>query len=492
MNHFASDATSSSSSTSSDTPSFSTFSFLHNQSQQLFDVPMPTVNGGYSHTTASKAKISQANKGREPWNKGRSHGEDVKARIAAGVRAKNRERFLQKLQSLNMTEAEYERQEKEKQDRVEADRSARRTEHGGYRPTEETRQKISQVLKTKYANGTFHPRKVDPTKVRRGFTHTAETRAKISASLRQRWEHDASYRANMERKTKQINQQASVRQKISESLKQKWQDPDFRRDMMMKMANRTMSETSYGQTRPLEHRAKISASMKQKWQEEEYRNKALATMMARRGSRPPKAPSSSTRPKTAASHSQKRPRKKRVLQDYGDDHQTVVRLMQPLEHARDKVGNVVKLRPVKQLVVEDEDYDDDTVIVPAVAKTRSEKVKAAEASAVKTIPVSTDAAIATPDSMPDHVDTGAGDDDTAVVADKKPLKDGSVSRLRQERRDLYDLLYGDEDEDHPKIPKNYDDDEMAEPPTMLRHSPQLLMLGDEDLDEFDPYGLQDS
>ena len=61
------------------------------------DVPMPTVNGGYSHTNASRAKISAANKGRTPWNKGKARSEETRARIAAGVRAKNRQRFLEKL-----------------------------------------------------------------------------------------------------------------------------------------------------------------------------------------------------------------------------------------------------------------------------------------------------------------------------------------------------------------------------------------------------------
>jgi NUMOD3 motif len=72
------------------------------------DVPMPTQNGGYSHTKASRAKISAANKGNTPWNKGQQRSAEVKARIAAGVRAANRQRFLQKLLELNMTEAQYE------------------------------------------------------------------------------------------------------------------------------------------------------------------------------------------------------------------------------------------------------------------------------------------------------------------------------------------------------------------------------------------------
>ena len=65
---------------------------------------------------------------------------------------------------------------------------------------------------------------------------------------------------------------------------------------------------------------------------------------------------------------------------------------------------------------------------------------------------------------------------------KKPKeKDGSVNRLREERRDLFDLLYGDEDD----VKKDTDGDEDY----MLSQSSSRL--GDEDLDTFDPYGLDD-
>lgn len=456
---------------------------------------MPTVNGGFTHTTASKAKISKANKGREPWNKGRSHAEDVRARIAAGVRAKNRERFLEKLQAMNMTEAEYERQQKEEQDKIEAERRSRRTESGGYRPTDETRQKISQVLKTKYANGTVQPRKVDPTKVRRGFTHTPETRAKISASLRERWAADPQYRANMEEKTKRLNSLIDVRQKISETLKQKWQDPDFRQEMLLKMANRTSSGSGSGSTRGSEHRAKISASMKQRWQDEEYRNKALANIMARRVARPPKperSPSSQTR--TSRSKSVKKSR------SYDDsDDQMAVRMVQPLEHPRLRAEKkMMKKKLAKALAEQEEDESDDgVVVVPVVAKSKP-KPKTTTRAATTTMTTLPKTGLT--DSFFERLDGNdeSGNDAESAIDEppsdnKKQPKDGSVTRLREERRDLYDLLYGDEDEDHPGRPKiDLDDtyDTMVEVPSILRHSPQLLMLGDEDLDEFDPYGLQ--
>ena len=67
-----------------------------------------TVAGGYAHTNQSKIKISKANKGNVPWNKGKERSALQRAKIAAGVRARNREALLQKLAVLGLTEDEYE------------------------------------------------------------------------------------------------------------------------------------------------------------------------------------------------------------------------------------------------------------------------------------------------------------------------------------------------------------------------------------------------
>ena len=45
-----------------------------------------TAAGGRPHTTASKAKISAANRGKEPWNKGGSHSEETRRKIAEAAR----------------------------------------------------------------------------------------------------------------------------------------------------------------------------------------------------------------------------------------------------------------------------------------------------------------------------------------------------------------------------------------------------------------------
>lgn len=58
--------------------------------------------------------------------------------------------------------------------------------------------------------------------------------------------------------------------------------------------------------------------------------------------------------------------------------------------------------------------------------------------------------------------------------------------MREERRDLFDLLYGDEDDMN-------DDDDGDTGKLLSDSSPDRvdILLGDEDLDAFDPYGLDD-
>merc|ERR1711924_144400 len=104
-----------------------------------------------------------------------------------------------------------------------ADRRARRTVNGGYRPTEETKKKISRILKEKHARGEVKRRsKISPEKVRKGFTHSEETRMKISQSLRKRWQDDEGFQKRMKASN---NTREKTRKRISESLKKKWQDP---------------------------------------------------------------------------------------------------------------------------------------------------------------------------------------------------------------------------------------------------------------------------
>lgn len=82
------------------------------QRQKVYDGDHPssarrTNRGGYAHTKESRLKISEANKGNQPWNKGKNRSSDDKAKIGAGVRARNRLILLEKLKGWNMTEEDY-------------------------------------------------------------------------------------------------------------------------------------------------------------------------------------------------------------------------------------------------------------------------------------------------------------------------------------------------------------------------------------------------
>lgn len=91
------------------------------------------------------------------------------------------------------------------------------------------------------------------------------------------------------------------------------------------------------------------------------------------------------------------------------------------------------------------------------------------------------------------------DDDSVTRAKKKKKEnkqkrlsnepEGSVNRLREERRDLFDLLYGDEQFDDTDDVDGEDSD--ANVDSLLDRLPSRFDLGDEDLDSFDPYGLDD-
>jgi hypothetical protein len=427
------------------------------------DVPQPTANGGYSHTKSSRAKISAANKGKTPWNKGKPRSPEVKARIAAGVRAKNRLVFLKKLEDMGLTEEQHEAKKNEARRIKEADQLARKTANGGYRPTEETKKKISRILKEKHANGEVKRRsKTDPTKVRKGFTHSEETRKKISQSLRKRWQDDEGFQEKMKLS---MNSRESSRKRISESLKKKWQDPEFRRDMMEKMSKRKSGKNAMSYDK--EHRRKISESMKLKWQDADYREKTLSSIKKSAETRKvtaspsPKKSRESTKTKTKRKSSGIEELKPMTVTDVSDRKAA-------------KKKRVTRKKPTTKKVIND-DVGEDVTLVKAVRKPSNQQDK------VKGVTAST--------KTSNSIKLSSEDKPTVEKKKnkkKKKEKDGSVKRLREERRDLFDLLYGDED--------GTNDDNDNDAGKLLSDSSSDMgdtLFGDEDLDTFDPYGLDD-
>lgn len=435
---------------------------ISTDSSAASDTPLPTENGGYTHTTASRAKISAANKGKTPWNKGKQRSEEVKQRIAEGVRRKNREKFLNKLEELGLTEEEYEQQKKEERRAKDAERKSRRTEKGGYRPTEETKQKISKILKEKHAKGEIKKRKYNGP-FRKGFTHTKETKEKIGETLRKKWAEDPEYAATMRLSSSKDNS-PSARQKISQTLRDKWKDPEFRERMMKAMRGRKSKSSAASKAQ----REKISVAMKKKWQDANYRKKAIDGMEKYRDNLPPK------------------PQKAKITRTSPTAVDRIVALTPMTKRAKKTKTSKVKVKVSSATAG----------VSKAKKKKAAKKKKIAKKKSKVTLAV-----------------TAKKKDGPAVVKEKKKeLKkdDGDISRMREERRDLYDLLYGDEgdsscDEEESVIEspaagvldldllakEEVDDPKKGEPEGLSSFYTSTSDLDDDDLDDFDPYNLDD-
>jgi NUMOD3 motif len=488
------------------------------------DFPRLTERGGYTHTTASRAKISLANKGKEPWNKGRPRSPEEREKIAQGVRARNREKFLLRLNQLNITEEQYIQQQELAKQQCEAQKLARRTPNGGYRPTNETRQKISSILREKHAKGEISSRRsaVDPSRVRRGFTHSASTKEKIAASLRDRWANDTEYRSRMLAKTQAGTTTEETRRKISQSLVEKWQDPSFRVDMIQRMKKGAADSRSVGRnsdstsdtgdddsaSRSESHRQRISAAVKAKWQDPEYRERALAGIAKRKAERAAMSPPSSVKgtsgsprltdkPDSSRNHARRstsmvkntaalpkpppaldEPASTAAKESHERAHGTASMMLvsrkgrPPSAHsekADSASGSIVEVLPLKE--VSRPPRTGNALIASVMASTTSTNLK-----------LSKDDEIASRATRR----RGLKQSKSVPVTDSQDNSD-SVEKLLAKRRDLDELLYG-EGSQHDGTHNNEADDLILQ--VGARSFSSVFQLGDEDLDDFDPYGLE--
>jgi len=431
------DSSSESLSVNGDEPATSTGSVTvpdrYRDDPSIPDAPMPTVNGGYSHTKASRAKIAAANKGKTPWNKGKHRSEEVKARIAAGVRRKNRERLLKKIADMGLTEEEYNAQKKEEKRKKEAERRARKTEKGGYRPTQETKDKISAILKEKWARGEVKKRAPSTGQRRKGFKHSEETKQKIRDSLRERWANDPEYRAKKEESARRQNTSASSREKIAKSLKKKWEDPKFRAYMMEKMKQRKKPAKVSD-----EHRAKISEAMKKKWQDEKYRTKTVDNI------RKAAARNVGSRPATAGRKSAAVQATKPMQRELKNGIIAMMPEMASTKKTKKKVAKRKTNAKAKETTKTKTTAKASATTKPK-KNTAAQKKKAAKAVDKEPDDLRPIEAVK-PLTQPKRVfeDLEDDDDDNDGVLDDFG-GNGDLAQLRHERRDLFDLLYGDDD-----------------------------------------------
>jgi hypothetical protein len=118
-----------------------------------------TDRGGYAHTHRSRLKISLANKGNEPWNKGRNRSGADRAKISAGVKARNRAVLLERLKKMNMTEEEWWQKKRELKLIREKIRRTKRQNEERFRNVEKER-KVEQEAREAWRITDMHERQL--------------------------------------------------------------------------------------------------------------------------------------------------------------------------------------------------------------------------------------------------------------------------------------------------------------------------------------------
>ena len=203
---------------------------------------------GRPHSAESKAKISAANKGKQPWNVGKAHSEETKRLIAE----KTKEAMLKKKEEqaalLGMTLDEYTNRNKIM--KAERQKSQQPLKQG---LTEDGRRRISESLKKRWKDPEYRARILFSSNVNR--SHSFETRARISEAIKLKWKDD-EYRSKIIQ-----SPSPEVRARISATLKLKWENPEFRQRMM----NMSFERTD-------EWREAISIKIRAKWMDEKYRS----------------------------------------------------------------------------------------------------------------------------------------------------------------------------------------------------------------------------
>lgn len=234
----------------------------------------PKTAGGRLHTEESRAKISAANKGRVPWNVGKQHSEETRRRIAEGTR-----KAMQRKAQERMRERERLRAEEpetyaallakevasDAMKKAAAALKVKQKNEQRRRQAAERRQLKPEIFRGGAPTVAVRQRAVASCG-RANFTFTAESRAKISESLRKRWQ-DPEYRA----RRANLTVRPETRLKLSTAMKAKWLDGQYR------------SRVTVNGSHSAERRAKIAASIRAKWEDPEYRKKATQGIRRARG-----------------------------------------------------------------------------------------------------------------------------------------------------------------------------------------------------------------
>merc|ERR1712071_572445 len=260
------------------------------------------------------------------------------------------------------------------------------------------------------------------------------------------------------------NKKETVRERISNTLKEKWKDPEFRAYMMEKIANRRAAPSTRGD----DYRRKISESMKRKWEDPNYRAKAVKGMSnAAKG-----------RVESTTDSPQKKPKKKPVVKKTKEKTTSTSIKKDTTKSEKPKIS----ITPVPMLTKV-------PVATPGVVKKKRRRRSTSSSTSTPTSK--------TPVKKKKPVLSKFGENEE----EKKRL-----TRMKDKRRDLYDLLYGEEEraEQKSNLDKTQDntsdDDNIHDIQNKIEFESKtyIQMFGDADdeeddfdIEEFDPYGLDE-
>ncbi len=208
---------------------------------------------GRPHTPESRAKISAANKGKRPWNKGIGHSEETKARIRERTKEAMEAKKREKVAAMGMTLEEFEAM---KVMEAESEKARKREAKRNLTQSADYKARLSQRMKERWQNPQYREKALKHLNESRAM-QTEETRAKISATMKKIWEEERYSR------NRTIGEE--TRAKISAKLKEMYADPEYR------------SKLSTTRRRDPEHNKKIAEAIRKKWAEnEDYKNKTLS------------------------------------------------------------------------------------------------------------------------------------------------------------------------------------------------------------------------